>query len=131
MIRLEDITAARGRSVGGAGDAAVMDRPSSRRLLFDDRGLLGRVDDVKGVRREARPPVGAVVERGFCGVHVIDPSLLDRLTESGVFSILDPYLRLAGAGAILRPFSADGCRWIDVGRPADLLRANASPLPPP
>ncbi|MFO0931908.1 MAG: nucleotidyltransferase family protein [Planctomycetota bacterium] len=116
---------------GALATLAVMDRASSRRLLFDDRGLLGRVDDVKGVRREARPPSGAVVERAFCGVHVVDPSLLDRLTESGVFSILEPYLRLAGEGAILRPFSADGCRWIDVGRPADLARANASPLPPP
>jgi NDP-sugar pyrophosphorylase family protein len=86
------------------------------------------VDDVKGVRREARPPVGAVFERAFCGVHVIDPSSW-TITESGVFSILDPYLRLASEGAILRPFSADGCRWIDVGRPADLARANASPLP--
>lgn len=111
---------------GALATLAVMDRPSSRRLLFDDRGLRGRVDDVKGVRREARPAVGAVVERAFCGVHVIEPALLDRITERGVFSILEPYLRLAGEGAVVAPFAADGCRWIDVGRPADLERANAA-----
>jgi NDP-sugar pyrophosphorylase family protein len=56
-------------------------------------------------------------------VHVASPALLDRIEERGVFSILDPYLRLAGQGERILPFRADGCVWIDVGRPADLARA--------
>jgi NDP-sugar pyrophosphorylase family protein len=105
---------------------AVLERETSRRLLFDDRGLLGRVDDGKGVRFVARDPVGRVTELGFAGVHVADPALPGLLTERGAFSILDPYLRLVSAGRRIAPFRVDGCSWIDVGRPADLERANAA-----
>jgi NDP-sugar pyrophosphorylase family protein len=103
---------------------AVMERPTARRLLFDDLGLCGRVDDRSSFRVRARRPVGPTIERGFAGVHVIDPAVLDRITERGAFSILDPYLRLAGEGATIAPFAVDGCSWIDIGRPADLERAN-------
>lgn len=122
-LSLEALLAAH-RARGPVATLAVMTRATSRRLLFDDRGLLGRVDDTQGLRREARPAAGAVVERAFCGVHAIAPELLARITERGVFSILEPYLRLAGEGETLLPFAADGCRWIDVGRPADLARAD-------
>jgi len=108
---------------GALATLAVMDRPTSRRLLFDARGLLGRADDVKAVRLTVRPPEGPVAELGFSGVHAIAPALLDRITETGTFSILDTYLRLAGEGARILPFRADGCTWIDIGRNADLERA--------
>lgn len=110
-------------SRGALATLAVMERPSSRRLLFDGEGLFGRVDESKGLRVAVRPPRGPVLELGFTGVHVASPALLDRIEERGVFSILDPYLRLAGAGERVLPFRADGCAWIDVGRPADLERA--------
>jgi NDP-sugar pyrophosphorylase family protein len=100
-----------------------MDRPTSRRLLFDAQGLLGRVDDGKGLRTTVRTPAGPVVELGFSGVHAVAPALLDRITETGTFSILDTYLRLAGEGARILPFRVDGCTWIDIGKNADLERA--------
>jgi NDP-sugar pyrophosphorylase family protein len=103
---------------------AVMDRPTSRRLLFDDEGLLGRVQG--DVRREVRPPRGEVRSLAFAGVHVVEPRLLGRIVERGTFPIWDPLLRLAGEGERVLPFRADGCRWIDVGRPADLERARAA-----
>jgi NDP-sugar pyrophosphorylase family protein len=109
---------------------AVMSRPSSRRLLFDDHGLFGRVDDRASLRAETRRPVGPVVSRAFCGVSVVDRRLLDRITERGSFSILTPLLRLAGDGERILPFDADGCQWIDIGRPADLERANRLLAPP-
>jgi NDP-sugar pyrophosphorylase family protein len=104
---------------------AVMERETSRRLLFDDRGLLGRTDDDRALRLLARDPVGRVVELGFAGVHAADAALPSLLTERGAFSILDPYLRLVAAGRRIVPFRVDGCSWIDVGRPADLARADA------
>ena len=102
---------------------AVKARPSSRRLLFDARGLVGRVDEGKGVRLVVRPPEGEVVERPFSGVHVADPRLLSLFTECGAFSILDTYLRLAAAGERIVPVATDAFEWIDIGRPADLERA--------
>jgi NDP-sugar pyrophosphorylase family protein len=105
---------------------AVMERKTARRLLFDDLGLLGRVDDGKGLRTLVREPRGAVAEYGFAGVHAADPALPSLLTERGAFSILDPYLRLAASGRRVLPHRVDGSLWLDVGRPEGLERAHAA-----
>jgi len=52
----------------------------------------------------------------FCGMHVISPRLLPMITESGAFSIIDSYLRLAGAGEEILAFRADEYYWLDLGR---------------
>lgn len=123
-VPLERLLAAHAAS-GALATLAAMPRPTSRRLLFDDQGLLGRVDDGKGLRHEARKRVGPTLELGFAGIHAVAPALLDRITERGTFSIVDAYLRLAGEGARIGAYRVDGCRWLDVGRPADLERARA------
>lgn len=111
------------RESGTLATLAVMERPSARAFLFDDRGLLGRVDDRKGVDLRVRPAEGEVRRLAFGGVHVVSPGLLDRITETGVFSILDPYLRLAGEGERILPFRVDGSLWLDIGRPEQLEEA--------
>jgi NDP-sugar pyrophosphorylase family protein len=102
---------------------AVMERPTQRHLLFDDRGLLGRTDASKGVDLRVREPVGEVRTIAFAGVHVISPRIFDLLTERGAFSILDPYLRLAERGEVILPFRVDDYTWIDIGRPEQLKAA--------
>jgi NDP-sugar pyrophosphorylase family protein len=102
---------------------AVMERPSSRYLLFDGLGLFGRVDEAKDLRIEARPKVGAEERLAFGGVHIIDPRFPGMLTERGVFSILDPYLRMIAAGERIRAFRIDGCQWMDIGKPEQLEAA--------
>jgi NDP-sugar pyrophosphorylase family protein len=111
-------------SSGALAMLAVMERPSSRHLLFDDAGLMGRVDHGKQLLLQARPPSGNVQELGFAGIHVISPELLDLVTESGGFSILDTYLRLAGEGRVILPFRVDSSSWIDIGRPEQLAAAD-------
>jgi NDP-sugar pyrophosphorylase family protein len=59
----------------------------------------------------------------FSGIHIISPRLLPLLTESGVFSIIDPYLRLAAQGEKILAFRADNSYWRDLGRPSDLAIA--------
>jgi NDP-sugar pyrophosphorylase family protein len=108
---------------------AVADRPSSRRLVFDDRGLLGRDDASRGAAIRVRAPIGTPLAIAFAGVHVVSPRILDLVTERGAFSILDPYLRLARAGHVLAPYRVDGCRWVDVGRPETLEEARQASLP--
>jgi NDP-sugar pyrophosphorylase family protein len=112
---------------GAAGDplatVAVLDRPTKRRLLFDDRGLLGRTDEGKELRLRVREPEGEMRALPFAGIHVISPRIFDLLTERGAFSILDPYLRLSAAGERILPFRVDGCTWIDIGRPEQLEQA--------
>ena len=102
---------------------AVMQRSTGRRLLFDGQGLFGRVDDGKQLRIQVREPVGPVEELAFGGVHVVSPEIFGLMTERGVFSILDPYLRLAGEGNTIRPFRIDGCMWLDIGKPEQLEEA--------
>jgi MurNAc alpha-1-phosphate uridylyltransferase len=108
---------------GALATLAVMPRETARRLLFDRRGLLGRVDDGKALRIEARAPEGEVTELAFCGVHVISASFLDRLSASGPFSILEPYLDAAANGSTIAPFRVDRFRWTDIGKPAELEAA--------
>ncbi|MEX2582918.1 MAG: nucleotidyltransferase family protein [Gemmatimonadota bacterium] len=103
---------------------AVMHRQTSRYLLFDDRGLLGRIDEGKGLRIAVREPSGEERRLAFAGIHVIAPGFPGLLTEEGAFSILEPYLRLAGAGYRIAPFLADGCEWLDIGKPEQLAEAD-------
>lgn len=111
------------REHGALATLAVMERPTSRYLLFDDRGLLGRVDEGKGVDLRVRPAEGEVRRLAFAGVHVISPELLPRITEEGAFSILEPYLRLAGEGEALLPYRIDASAWFDIGKPEQLEAA--------
>lgn len=105
---------------------AVNVRPTSRHLLFDEAGLFGRSDARDGTRIEARPPQGETRAFAFAGIHVITPDLLDRLTETGVFSILDPYLRMAAEGARILPFPLGDARWLEIGSPERLEAARAA-----
>ncbi len=102
---------------------AVNRRSASRYLLFDDRGLCGHEDTRTDARTLAREPEGEVRRRAFCGVHVVEPDLPDRFTEQGAFSIVEPYLRLAGAGQRIAPFDIGDAMWIDVGTPERLAAA--------
>ncbi len=107
---------------------AVAERPSTRGLLFGGGGenpagwrLAGRYDGAeRRVVAGAREPLH---HRAFAGVHVIDPRLLDRLTEAGAFSILEVYLRLAGEGERIRPHPVDGFFWADIGTAEKLAAA--------
>ena len=59
----------------------------------------------------------------FSGIHILSPRLLLLLTEEGVFSIIDAYLRLAAQGEKILAFRADEYYWRDLGRPSDLSQA--------
>lgn len=112
------------RESGALATLAVMERPTSRKLLFDDRGLLGRIDEARGLDIRSRPAEGEVRALAFGGVHVISPDIFPAVTERGVFSILDPYLRLVGQGERILPFRVDGSLWLDIGRPEQLEAAD-------
>ena len=45
------------------------------------------------------------------------------LTEEGIFSIIDSYLRLSAQGQKILAFRADNYYWRDLGRPSDLAQA--------
>lgn len=102
---------------------AVQQRESSRYLLFDERGLCGRLDRRRVGEAELHASAEAVHPFAFAGVHVISPGLLDRITERGRFSIIDVYLRLAGEGAQIAAFDIGRARWLEIGNPERLAEA--------
>src|ERR1700686_1289735 len=102
---------------------AVQERETSRYLLFDAQNqLCGR-----RAGRDREPEIVRSCEQttalAFSGVHVISPRLLTRMTEDGVFSIIDSYLRFAGAEEKIVAFRADEYYWRDLGRPANVTQA--------
>jgi NDP-sugar pyrophosphorylase family protein len=98
---------------------AVQTRPATRRVLFDDVGLVGW-----GTQR-VRDPVGTVRDLAFAGIHVIEPALLELGGKSRVYPIRDVYLEAVGQGRIVQPYDASAFDWLDVGTPERLREAEA------
>jgi NDP-sugar pyrophosphorylase family protein len=113
------------RESGALATLAVQERETKRRLLFDDAGLFAREDLARGVRTEARPGHGTVRAFAFAGIHVIAAELLDRITERGVFPIVEVYLRLAREGCAIRPWPLGDALWLEIGNPERLAQARA------
>jgi NDP-sugar pyrophosphorylase family protein len=105
---------------GALATLAVMKRPTARPLYFDaDNQLIGRHSESRG-DSFVRAPHGDVTPLGFCGIHVVSPAIFVKMTESGVFPLVDCYLRLAGMGEAIFAHRVDGAKWRDCGRPEDL-----------
>jgi NDP-sugar pyrophosphorylase family protein len=111
------------RERGALATLAVMDRKTSRYLLFDEAGLLcGRRAGADGARETVRA-VQQTNALAFCGIHVISPRLLQHITEAGAFSIVPMYLRLAAEGEKIAAFRADASMWRDLGTSESLAEA--------
>jgi NDP-sugar pyrophosphorylase family protein len=107
---------------------AVQERESLRQLIFDDVGQLCGRHIMRAEKAEspeiewARPGLG-IRALAFAGIHVLSPQIFAKMSEQGVFSIIDAYLHLASHGEKIIAFRADGCYWRDLGRPENLLDA--------
>jgi NDP-sugar pyrophosphorylase family protein len=101
---------------------AVRDRETSRYLLFDERNqLCGRRTGRDRLPEIVRPSRNTCA-LAFSGIHVISPRFLRLMTEDGAFSIISPYLRLAGAGEKILGFRADEYYWRDLGKPENVAQ---------
>jgi NDP-sugar pyrophosphorylase family protein len=110
-------------AAGPLATLAVSERPTSRTLLFDEFGLVGRAAGRTGERSLVRRPRSALRESAFAGVHVVSPELPDLLTETGAFSIMQPYLRLAAEGRRIVDHDITGATWLEIGTPERLAAA--------
>jgi len=124
-----------------AATLAVQSRDTSRPLLFAPSLQLAGRRNGRNAPVELVPPaplsrattsvrlaagktaeVPALDSLAFCGIHLISPRLLPQISETGIFSVIPTYLRLAATQKILA-FRADHYYWRDLGRPADLVQA--------
>jgi len=102
---------------------AVRQIESDRYFLFNEDGLLCGWENVKtGEQKISRPQEKHLKRFGFTGIHLIHPALFPLMTEEGVFSITDVYLRLASQHEI-RMFDASDAEWFDIGSPEQLKLA--------
>ncbi|HSM85752.1 MAG TPA: nucleotidyltransferase family protein [Candidatus Limnocylindrales bacterium] len=102
---------------------AVQERASSRLLLFDEQGRLCGRRSVRDQKSETVRPAQETQALAFSGIHVISSRLLSMMSEEGVFSIIETYLRLAGQGEKIMAFRADEYYWRDLGTPESLAQA--------
>jgi NDP-sugar pyrophosphorylase family protein len=102
---------------------AVMDRPTSRYLLFDqNQRLCGRRAGRTGEAEMFRP-VESFVPRAFCGIQVVSPRIFPVMREEGIFPVIPVYLRLAGQNETILGSPADCYYWRDLGRREDIEQA--------
>ena len=102
---------------------AVREVETNRFLLFDENDDLCGFGDSEGKERVVVEPKGATTRYDFCGVQVISPRIFDLMTETGVFSIINTYLRLSKEGERILPHRVDGAYWIDIGNAERLQEA--------
>ncbi len=113
------------KDAGALATLAVHERESGRAYLFDAKGRFAGHDRGEGKITWAKGQVPNPARLPFDGIHVISPELLDKITESGVFSVTKTYLRLATAGADIRAFRSDRWAWHDIGTVEKLAAAEA------
>ena len=104
---------------------AICKRSTSRYLLFNNNNQLRGWQNIKtGEVKIARRTQGQLWSFGFSGIHVISPEIFPLLTESGKFSIINPYLRLAKT-KLIQGYNHSDSIWIDVGKHKSLAEASA------
>lgn len=102
---------------------AVQQRETSRYLLFDEQMQLCGRQIVKEQKTEMAKPAEQPKELAFTGIHIISPRMLEMISEDGVFSIVESYLRLAGQGEKILGYRAKGAYWRDLGKPENIKAA--------
>jgi MurNAc alpha-1-phosphate uridylyltransferase len=98
---------------------AVMQRTSSRYLLFDARmKLTGWRNEKTGAMRG-----NTGVPYAFTGIQIISGTLLQSIHQKGKFSLIDVYLDAVAAGGNVRGYNHTGDRFLDAGKPETLAAA--------
>ena len=100
---------------------AVMQRNSSRNLLFDDEMILGGWRNNKTGEEKIARETDNYHGYAFSGIHVLSPKILDMPFE-GKFSIIDVYLHFAKT-ELLKGYNHTGGIFLDVGKPDSLKKA--------
>nr|WP_314544591.1 nucleotidyltransferase family protein [uncultured Empedobacter sp.] len=102
---------------------AVSDRNSSRKLFFNEQNELKGWRNLKTEEEiKAVDSLDNCKDLAFSGIHVISPTLFDKITEKGKFSIMKVYMDLMKTESIIG-FDHSGGILIDVGRPESVTEA--------
>ena len=102
---------------------AVRNRETSRYLLFDKNNILCAWENVKtNEKKFSRQSETELNRLAFSGIHILSPEFFEKISENGVFSIIDVYLRLAKNNYI-QAYNHSSTFWLDLGKIDALTKA--------
>jgi NDP-sugar pyrophosphorylase family protein len=107
---------------GGLVTMAVRERITDRYLVFDPDMLLSGWKNVKTGEEKISRPCQHTRNFAFSGIQIIEPEIFPLITETGKFSIIDLYLRLAKSEDIFG-YHDPSDYWMDLGKPDQLAEA--------
>lgn len=107
---------------GGLATLAVRDRVTDRYLVFDTEMQLCGWRNRKTGEEIIKHPGRQLRNFANCGIQIIRPEIFRHITETGKFSIIQLYLRLAENHTITG-FPDVSDTWMDLGKPEQLAAA--------
>jgi N-acetyl-alpha-D-muramate 1-phosphate uridylyltransferase len=119
-LNLADLLAAHNNNIDALCTIAVTKRESSRNLLFDNGKLCGWRNNNTGEQKGSAGEAFA-----FSGIHIISPKIFPLITETGKFSMIDLYVRLATSGQNIYAFEHSRDAILDVGKPEAIAIAES------
>lgn len=106
----------------GLATLAVRERITDRYLLFNERMELSGWRNKKTGEEILARSAKILKELAFCGIQIIQPEIFAKITESGRFSVIQLYLRLAQQEQIYGYHDTSDL-WMDLGKPEHLAAA--------
>ncbi|NOZ35854.1 MAG: NTP transferase domain-containing protein [Chlorobi bacterium] len=105
---------------------AVHKSNSSRKLVFDADMQLCRWKNIETQEiKIARQSKNKLSDYSFTGIHIVNTEIFKYITETGKFSIIDLYLRLAKNHKILA-YETNYNYWFDLGKKETLKQAETN-----
>lgn len=103
---------------------ATTQRKTSRYFLFNDNDeLCGWRNTETGAERISRN-AETFYQRAFSGIHIISSRIFSVMQQEGKFSMVDVYLEAAKT-EIIKSFDHSAGKFIDVGKPESIIKAEA------
>ncbi len=102
---------------------AIMDRPSSRKLLFNDKLQLCGWKNTETEEEKISRNDKTMKPYAFSGIQILSPSILS-MPFTGKFSIIDVYLHFTKIDIIMG-YDHTGDTFIDVGKPESIEKAES------
>ena len=110
------------RERGGLATLAVRDRTTARYLVFDETMQLTGWRNIK-TGEEINSRTGRESNLfAFSGIQLIEPEIFNLITETGSFSLIPLYLRLATENSIIG-YHDQSTLWMDLGKPDQIIEA--------
>ncbi|MCX6219513.1 MAG: nucleotidyltransferase family protein [Bacteroidia bacterium] len=109
-------------SKGGLATMAVRDRMTDRYMVFNPEMLLSGWRNTKTGEEKLVGNNTHLQNYAFSGIQIVEPEIFSLITETGKFSVIQLYLRLAKSHDIYG-FLDTSELWSDLGKPDQLIQA--------